>query len=175
MSLHKIYNFVGYNNLGLILEQERKHWLMKPDKKLQVQDSASGSIFQGRIENNGDEITKLVGNSLDDFLFNLDDFRRILKYVINWMPNEYDLDSTVYIVNTGEKISDGDSSIIVDSKTIMIDSESDEIGLKDFGKRFYKYIPEAKDDEGTWDTTAMANIVDYKEDFELLKEVLDNE
>lgn len=65
----------------------------------------------------GDEITKLVGNSLDDFLFNLDDFRRILKYVINWMPNEYDLDSTVYIVNTGEKISDGDSSIIVDSKT----------------------------------------------------------
>lgn len=42
----------------------------------------------------------------------------------------------------------GSGVINVDSKTIMIDSESDEIGLKDFGKRFYKYIPEAKDDEG---------------------------
>lgn len=42
----------------------------------------------------------------------------------------------------------GSGAINVDSKTIMIDSESDEIGLKDFGKRFYKYIPEAKDDEG---------------------------
>lgn len=42
----------------------------------------------------------------------------------------------------------GSGAITVDSKTIMIDSESDEIGLKDFGKRFYKYIPEAKDDEG---------------------------
>ena len=42
----------------------------------------------------------------------------------------------------------GSGVINVDSKTIMIDSESDEIGLKDFGKRFYKYILEAKDDEG---------------------------
>jgi len=56
MSLHKIYNFVGYNNLGLILEQERKHWLLKPDKKLNVQDSATGSIFQGRLDNLGNEV-----------------------------------------------------------------------------------------------------------------------
>lgn len=42
----------------------------------------------------------------------------------------------------------GSGTINIDSKTIMIDSELDEIGLKDFGKRFYKYIPEAKDDEG---------------------------
>ena len=34
---------------------------------------------------------------------------------------------------------------------------------------------QAKEDEGTWATTATANIVDYKEDFDLLKEVLDNE
>lgn len=34
---------------------------------------------------------------------------------------------------------------------------------------------QSKEDEGTWDTTAIANIVDYKEDFDLLKEVLDNE
>lgn len=34
---------------------------------------------------------------------------------------------------------------------------------------------QSKEDEGTWDTTAIANIVDYKEDFDLLKEVWDNE
>ena len=34
---------------------------------------------------------------------------------------------------------------------------------------------QSKEDEGTWDTTAIANIVDYKEDFDLLKAVLDND
>ena len=34
---------------------------------------------------------------------------------------------------------------------------------------------QSKEDEGTWDITASANIVDYKEDFDLLKEVLDND
>ena len=56
MSLHKIYKFLGYNNLGVILEQERKHWLLKPDKKLNVQDSVTGSIFQGKLDNLGNEI-----------------------------------------------------------------------------------------------------------------------
>lgn len=32
---------------------------------------------------------------------------------------------------------------------------------------------QAKDDADTWDTTACANIVDYKEEFDLLKEVLE--
>lgn len=34
---------------------------------------------------------------------------------------------------------------------------------------------QSKEDEGDWDTTACANIVDYKEDFELLKRYLGNE
>ena len=42
---------LGYNNLGLILEQERKHWLMKTDKNKQNQDKATGDIFQGQIDN----------------------------------------------------------------------------------------------------------------------------
>ena len=32
---------------------------------------------------------------------------------------------------------------------------------------------QAKEDKDTWDTTASANIVDYKEEFNLLKEVLE--
>lgn len=31
---------------------------------------------------------------------------------------------------------------------------------------------QSKDDEGTWDTTAMANLVDYKEEYEFLEKML---
>ena len=33
---------------------------------------------------------------------------------------------------------------------------------------------QAKEDEGTYDTSAYTNLVDYKEDFEALREALDN-
>ena len=36
---------------------------------------------------------------------------------------------------------------VVDNKTIFIDEESGELGLKDFEKRFYKYVPEEIDPE----------------------------
>lgn len=52
----KISWFLGYNNLALILEQDRKHWLMKTDKKLQVQDKYTGNMFQGIIDNLGSEV-----------------------------------------------------------------------------------------------------------------------
>lgn len=32
---------------------------------------------------------------------------------------------------------------------------------------------QSKEDEGTWDTTACANLVDYKEEYETIKEVLE--
>ncbi len=34
---------------------------------------------------------------------------------------------------------------------------------------------QAKEDKGTWDTTACANLALYKEDFKILKEVFKNE
>lgn len=53
---NKIMWYLGYNNLGLILEQERKHWLMKTDKMKQVQDKNTGDIFQGIMDNMGSDI-----------------------------------------------------------------------------------------------------------------------
>ena len=44
---NKIMWYLGYSNLGLILEQERKHWLLKTDKRKQVQDKFTGDIFEG--------------------------------------------------------------------------------------------------------------------------------
>ena len=53
---NKIMWYLGYNNLGLILEQERKHWLLKTDKLKQAQDKTTGDIFQGQIDNIGTDI-----------------------------------------------------------------------------------------------------------------------
>ena len=53
---NKIMWYLGYSNLGLILEQERKHWLLKTDKRKQVQDKFTGDIFEGEIDNRGSDI-----------------------------------------------------------------------------------------------------------------------
>ena len=52
----KILYHLGYNNLGLILDQERKHWMMKVDKKLQIQDKTTGEIFEGTVDNTASNI-----------------------------------------------------------------------------------------------------------------------
>ena len=52
----KIYWMLGYNNLSIILEQERRHWLMKTDKNKQIQDSLTGDIFHGTVDNLGSDI-----------------------------------------------------------------------------------------------------------------------
>lgn len=54
--IHKLLWYLGYNNLGLILDQERKHWLLKTDKKKQVQDKNTGDLFQGYIDNRGSDV-----------------------------------------------------------------------------------------------------------------------
>lgn len=45
------------------------------------------------------------------------DIDDIYDFVVDWIPNEPELDSMMYLVNTGYKISDGDSNIIKDVET----------------------------------------------------------
>lgn len=52
----KIHWLLGYQHLSMLLEQERKHWLMKVYRKKQIQDKATGKLFQGTIENLGTDI-----------------------------------------------------------------------------------------------------------------------
>lgn len=47
---------LGINGLGFLLDQERKHWLLKTDKNKQTQDDVTGDIFQGQIDNRGSNI-----------------------------------------------------------------------------------------------------------------------
>ena len=58
------------------------------------------------------EIEKYLDKNVDEI-----DIKDLYKFVSDWIPNEPDLDSTVYLVNTGYKISDGDSKLIKDMET----------------------------------------------------------
>lgn len=53
------------------------------------------------------------------------------------------------------------SGVVVDNKTIMIEEEA--VGLKDFGKRFYKYVPEQKDTDGNVTVEAGYELVEVSE------------
>ena len=56
MAPNKILWLMGYGNLSLVLEQERKHWLLKTDKKKQIQDKVTGDMFLGQIDNIGSDV-----------------------------------------------------------------------------------------------------------------------
>lgn len=64
-----------------------------------------------------DVINKLMnGETIDNFLGDTD-LLSLEKYVLNWIPNAPELDSSVYIVNTGYNASSGDSKLIIDNTT----------------------------------------------------------
>ena len=52
----KIIHHLGYNTLGLMLDQDRKHWLMRVDKNKSIQDKTTGEIFRGVIDNLASDI-----------------------------------------------------------------------------------------------------------------------
>lgn len=56
MKPNQIKWYLGSYTLAMVMEQERKHWLLKTDKNLQVQDKVTGDIFHGRIDNLGSDI-----------------------------------------------------------------------------------------------------------------------
>lgn len=94
---NKIMWYLGYNNLGLILEQERKHWLLKTDKLKQVQDKHTGDIFQGQIDNIGTDIivesekSDIRNNILPTLKFQDKGCNSILDFVDAAFPFSYEM------------------------------------------------------------------------------------
>lgn len=56
MNPKKTHWYLGSNSFATIMEQDRRHWLLKTDKLKQVQDTVTGDTFQGRIDNLGSDI-----------------------------------------------------------------------------------------------------------------------
>ena len=56
MNPRKIKWYLGANSFAMIMEQDRKHWLLKTDRTKQVQDTVTGDVFKGQIDNMGSDI-----------------------------------------------------------------------------------------------------------------------
>lgn len=82
---NKILWLLGYNNLAFVLEQERQHWLLKTDKKKQIQDKITGDMFQGQIDNIGSDIIlnteklPITNNAVSSIKYNTTGISRILE------------------------------------------------------------------------------------------------
>lgn len=54
--INKIHWYLGYNSLAMITDQERKHWLLKTDKKKTLIDPVTRDQFIGQIDNMGSDM-----------------------------------------------------------------------------------------------------------------------
>lgn len=111
----KLLWLLGYNNLSIILEQERRHWLMKTDNKKQIQDSLTGDVFQGQVDNIGSDViieSKKLPYKYDfknDITFGLANADKILTIANSAFPHSAAVNglmfariiSTNYQYNTG--------------------------------------------------------------------------
>ena len=66
MNPNKIKWHLGSSSLSIIMEQDRRHWLLKTDKTKFTQDAISGDKFKGQIDNLGSDI--VVETSKEPFL-----------------------------------------------------------------------------------------------------------
>ena len=100
--IKKLYWMLGYNNLSIILEQERKHWLLKTDSNKQIQNAKTGDIFQGMLENVGSDVAieskKLPYNYsfISDINFNLNDADKILNIATSAFPHSAEVNGFMF-------------------------------------------------------------------------------
>ena len=52
----KMFLYSGAITMRILMDQERKHWLLKTDKSKTLQDKTTGDMFKSVIDNNGGEI-----------------------------------------------------------------------------------------------------------------------
>ena len=60
-----MFLYSGAITMRILMDQERKHWLMKTDKSKTLQDKETGDMFKSVIDNNGGEIV-LSTEKLED-------------------------------------------------------------------------------------------------------------
>lgn len=113
----KLFWMLGYNNLSIILEQERRHWLMKTDNKKQIQDTLTGDIFQGQLDNIGSDIiieSQKLPYKYDytsDVVFGLVNVDKILKITNSAFPHSAMVNGLMFarIISTNYPYASGGS------------------------------------------------------------------
>jgi hypothetical protein len=81
-------------------------------------ENTAREIFKERFEEfKADWEAKIAENSLEKKPIDEYTYEELLPFVTDYMPLPQELDSVVYYVNTGYKMSDGDSAVIDDKTT----------------------------------------------------------
>lgn len=102
MNPNKLLRVLGYNNLSIILMQERRHWLMKTSANNQIQDKDTGDIYQGRVDNTGSDIVieaKKLPYKYDytnDIKFSIPHADDILDIYISALPHSSTVNGFMY-------------------------------------------------------------------------------
>lgn len=102
MNPDKLLRLLGYNNLSIILMQERRHWLMKTDKNKQIQDKITGDIFQGRLDNTGSDVvieSKKLPYRYDytsEIKFNLAPANEVMDITLSALPYSATVNGLMY-------------------------------------------------------------------------------
>jgi hypothetical protein len=88
--INKTYWMLGYNSLAFITEQDRKHWLMKTDKKKTLIDPVTRDQYIGQIDNVGSDII-IETNKRDSIATALKDiqFNANANYVLSLNPSAF--------------------------------------------------------------------------------------
>lgn len=102
MNPNKLLRVLGYNNLSIILMQERRHWLMKTSANNQIQDKYTGNIYQGRVDNTGSDIiieSKKLPYKYDytaDIKFGLIHADDVLDIYLSALPHSASVNGLMY-------------------------------------------------------------------------------
>ena len=88
--INKTFWMLGYNGLAFITEQERKHWLLRTDKKKTLIDPVTRDQYVGQIDNLGSDVIiethkkDSIAKALQDIQFNDN-----VDYVLSLEPSAF--------------------------------------------------------------------------------------
>lgn len=123
--------YLGYSSLAMITEQDRQHWLLKTDKLKQIEDSNSGEMYLGKIDNQGsyidistqkmDVIHTILKNKLNS------KFRTIFELCGSALPFSYEVNgfccariiSTQFPYGTSETITNKNYKIVFENCEVV--------------------------------------------------------
>jgi hypothetical protein len=134
MGIKNLHWYLGYNSLALITEQERKHWLMKTDKRKQMIDPVTGDQYQGQIDNIGSDIiieTEKLPTK-HSTLMNLSLIEN-LKYIFSLEPSAFTYCSQVNNFNFLRI-----TSINYPTAALLEDVDINELALSDVSYKNYR-------------------------------------
>lgn len=113
LPFQKAYWYLGSGRMAMMLEQDRRHWLLKTDRLKQVEDSKTGNTFQGQIDNIGSEVVletaklPVVQSALSDVTFTVSNMADIFEITSSALPYTTQLNglANVRVISTQYQIN----------------------------------------------------------------------